>query len=89
MVDCIVQVVFTHSVLIFYLLVPEAERGILKLWIYMFLIASHISFCLMYFFKILIYLFMRDTERSRDTAEEKQALCGDPDAGLNPRTLGS
>ena len=32
---------------------------------------------------------MRDTERSRDTGRrEKQAPCGDPDAGLHPWTLG-
>ena len=36
---------------------------------------------------------MRDAERKRERQRhrqrEKQAPCGDPDAGLNPRTLGS
>ena len=42
------------------------------------------------FFKGL-YLFMRDTERERQRhrQREKQAPCGEPDAGLDPRTLGS
>ena len=29
---------------------------------------------------------MRDTERQRHRQREKQAPCGDPDVGLNPRT---
>ena len=33
---------------------------------------------------------MRDTQREAETqVEGKQAPCGEPDAGLNPRTLGS
>ena len=32
---------------------------------------------------------MRDTERGRDRQREKQAPCGEPDAGLNPRIPGS
>ena len=39
------------------------------------------------FFKdLLIYLFMRDTERGRHRQREKQAPCRKPDMGLNPRT---
>ena len=44
------------------------------------------------FFKDFIYLFMRDThrERSRDNRQrEKQAPCGEPKVGLDPRTPGS
>ena len=37
-----------------------------------------------------IHLFMRDTERETETRQrKKQAPCGEPDAGLDPRTLGS
>ena len=38
-----------------------------------------------------IYLFMRDThrERQRDRQREKQAPRGEPNVGLDPRTLGS
>ena len=32
---------------------------------------------------------MRDTERGRDRQKEKQAPCGEPSVGLNPRTPGS
>ena len=32
---------------------------------------------------------MRDTERQRHRQGEKQASCGEPDAGLDPRTPGS
>ena len=39
------------------------------------------------FFKDFIYVFMRETERGRDRQKEKQAPCGKPSAGLNPRTL--
>ena len=43
-----------------------------------------------FFFKDFIYLFMRDTEKEADTERgEKQAPCGEPDAELDPRTLGS
>ena len=43
------------------------------------------------FFKYLIYLFMRDTEkeRQRHRQKEKQAPCGESNAGLDPRTPGS
>ena len=44
---------------------------------------------LSFFFKDFIYLFMRDRERQRHRQREKQALQGEPDAGLNPETLGS
>ena len=39
--------------------------------------------------KDFIYLFIRARERARDMAEGKQAPCGEPDVGLDPRTLGS
>ena len=32
---------------------------------------------------------MRDTERQRHRQREKQVLSGEPDAELDPRTLGS
>lgn len=32
---------------------------------------------------------MRDIDRQRHRRREKQALCGEPDVGLDPRTLGS
>ena len=35
------------------------------------------------FLKEFIHLFIRDTERGRDT---KQAPCGEPDVGLGPKT---
>ena len=40
--------------------------------------------------KILkICLFMRDTQReARNRQREKQAPCGEPNAGLHPRTSG-
>ena len=45
------------------------------------------------FFKDFIYLFMRDRERERERQRhrqrEKQAVCREPNAGLNPGTLGS
>ena len=43
------------------------------------------------FKKKFMYFCMRDTERERQRhrQREKQAPCGEPDAGLNPRTLGS
>ena len=41
------------------------------------------------FKKYFIYSFMRDTERQRRRQREKQALLGEPDAGLDPRTPGS
>ena len=31
----------------------------------------------------------REREGQRHRQREKQALCGEPDAGLDPRTLGS
>ena len=44
--------------------------------------------------KRFIYLFRkrereRERERERDRQREKQAPCREPDAGLNPGTLGS
>ena len=44
-----------------------------------------------FIFKDFIYLFMRDThrERQRRRQREKQTPCGEPDVGLDPRTLGS
>ena len=41
-------------------------------------------------FEDFIYLFIRDAEREAETQQrEKQALCGESDVGLDPRTLGS
>ena len=40
-----------------------------------------------FFINDFIYLFMRERQRHRQ--REKQALCGEPEAGLDPRTLGS
>ena len=44
-------------------------------------------------FKYFPYLFMRDIEREREKQRhrqrEKQALCREPDVGLDPGTLGS
>ena len=42
-------------------------------------------------FKKRLYFFMRNTqrERQRHRQREKQARCGQPDAELDPRTLGS
>ena len=40
------------------------------------------------FLKDFIYLFMRDRE-AEHRQREKQAPCGEPDTGLNPRTPGS
>ena len=41
------------------------------------------------FFKILfIYPGETQRERQRRRQREKQAPCGEPDAGLDPRTLG-
>ena len=39
--------------------------------------------------KDFIYLFMRDTQRKAETQEEGEALCREPDVGLDPRTPGS
>ena len=41
-----------------------------------------------FFFKIL-FIYSWDTERQRHRQKEKQAPCGEPDAGLDPRTPGS
>ena len=43
------------------------------------------------FKKDFVYLFMKDThtQRQRHRQREKQASCRDPDAGLDPGTLGS
>ena len=41
--------------------------------------------CTIFFF-LRFYLFMRDRERDRDKGRvEKQALCREPDVGLDPR----
>ena len=46
--------------------------------------------CMCLFFKDVIYLFMRDTERENHRQrEEKQAPCKEPDVGLDPGNLGS
>ena len=42
-----------------------------------------------FYLKDFIYLFMRDTGREAETQGEKQAPCGEPDAGLDPRIPGS
>ena len=44
-----------------------------------------------FFFSDFIYLFMRDThtERQRHRLRQKQTPCGEPDAGLDLRILGS
>ena len=42
-----------------------------------------------YFFTEFIYVFMRHTKRPKHRQREKQAPCGEPDAGLDPRTPGS
>ena len=51
------------------------------------------SFCIdiLLFKVVFIYLLMRDTqkERQRHRQREKQTPYGEPDAGLNPRSLGS
>ena len=36
-----------------------------------------------------MYLFMRDIKRQRHRQREEQALCGEPDVRLDPRTPGS
>ena len=36
-----------------------------------------------YFFKDIIYVFMRDTERQRYRQRENEAPCGKPDVGLD------
>ena len=40
-----------------------------------------------YFFKDSLFIHSWETQRERQ--REKKAPCGEPDAGLNPRTLGS
>ena len=40
-----------------------------------------------FFLKDFIYLFMKDRERERQ--RKKQAPCREPDAELDPRTMGS
>ena len=41
-----------------------------------------------FFFKDLIYLFMRGTKRGRDIKEGEQVPCEKPDMGIDPRTPG-
>ena len=51
-----------------------------------------VCFCLYYFFFFLrfcLFIHERRRERQRHTQREKQAPCGKPDVGLDPRTLGS
>ena len=43
---------------------------------------------LLWFFFLRVYLFIHERERWRHRQREKQALCRESDAGLNPRTLG-
>ena len=47
----------------------------------------------MFFFFLRFYLFIderyRERERQRHRQREKQAPCGEPHAGFDPRTLGS
>ena len=52
---------------------------------------SFYVYCSTIFKKYFICLFMRDAEREgqRHRPREKQAPCGKPDVGLDPRTLGS
>ena len=51
-------------------------------------VASIITILSLSFF-LRFYLFMRDTGRQSHRQREKQAPCGEPDAGLNPSTPGS
>ena len=46
---------------------------------------------LFFSFQDFIYLFMKNTERERQRHRQrkKQAPCGEPDEGLDPRTPGS
>ena len=55
------------------------------------LFSAVLPIALMVYFFLRFYLFIheRHTERDRDRQREKQAPCGKPDVGLNPRTLGS
>ena len=43
------------------------------------------------FFLKILFIYSRETQRARQRHRQrkKQALCGEPDAGFNPRTLGS
>ena len=47
--------------------------------------------CMYLFIYKRFYLFIHEThrERQRHRQREKQAPCGEPDVGLDPRTLGS
>ena len=50
------------------------------------------SFCLIYFYILYLFIHERRRERGRDISRwqmGKQAPCGEPDAGLDPRKLGS
>ena len=46
-------------------------------------------FILSLFFKDFIFSWETHRERQRHRQREKKALCGEPDTGLDPRTLGS
>ena len=41
-----------------------------------------------FFFLKILFIYSRDKERQRQRQREKQAPCGQPDAALDPRTLG-
>ena len=49
----------------------------------------YVGFVVVVVLKDSIYLFMRDREKQRHRQREKQAPCGELDAGLDPRTLES
>ena len=61
------------------------------LFISLLLVIASFPFYVFIYFKDFIYLFIRDThrEKQRHRQREKQAPCREPDAGLNPRSLGS
>ena len=44
---------------------------------------------LFYFLRFCLFIHERQRERQRHRQREKQAPCGEPDAGLDPLTLGS
>ena len=41
------------------------------------------------FFLKILFIYERHRERQRHREREKQALCGEPDVGLDPRILES
>ena len=42
-----------------------------------------------FFFKIVLFIHERHTDRQKHRQREKQVPCGEPHAGLDPRTPGS